>query len=76
MESTTVQREKRNRRPRNAFSPSENYIRASHYLLHFELTDSYNIALSSSVINITGETATINIRGKRTVASIITSGRF
>ena len=57
MENT--QREKRARRSRNIFSPSDNSIRPSHYLLHFDSTDLYTIALSSSINNITDTTATL-----------------
>ncbi|CAM4791381.1 unnamed protein product [Rotaria magnacalcarata] len=69
----TIQREKRVSRPHNRFSPSDNFNRCTHYLLYFDSTDSYSIALSSSVNKITGNTATVNIRGKNTLATVITS---
>ncbi len=69
-----TQRDKRVRRSRNVFSPSDNFIRPTHYLLHFDTSDSYNIALASSIQNIADNIATINIRGKKVLATIITSG--
>ncbi|CAF4220322.1 unnamed protein product [Rotaria magnacalcarata] len=69
-----TQREQRIRRPRKVFSPSDSFLRSTHYLLYFDATDSYHIALSSSVGNISGTTATLYIRGKKRFASIITSG--
>jgi hypothetical protein len=71
---TNLQREKRVCRSRNIFSPSDNFCRPTHYLLYFNSSDSYNIALASSISNITDKTATVNIRGKKTMATIITSG--
>jgi hypothetical protein len=68
------QRDKRTRRARAIFSPSENYTRPTHYLLYFESTDSYNTALASSIHNINENIATLNIRGKKSVATIITAG--
>ena len=70
----TTQRDKRIRRARNVFSPSDNFNRPSHYLLYFDSTDSYNIVLLSSMNNINGETATLYVHGKKTIATIITSG--
>ena len=70
----STQREKRVSQPRKIFSPSDKSNRPSHFLLHFDSTDSYNIALHSSMNNIKGNKATLNIRGKKTVATIITSG--
>jgi hypothetical protein len=69
-----TQREKRIRRPLNVFSPSDNNIRPTHYLLHFDSTDSYSIALFSSIKKITGDTAILNIHGKKTLATIIIAG--
>jgi hypothetical protein len=69
-------KKKRVRRPPNAFSPSDNSSRPTHFLLYFDSTDSYNIALSSSINKITGNTATLNIHGKKTFATIITSGNI
>ena len=68
------QREKRAKRPPSRLSPSDQFDRPSHFLLHFDSTDSYNIALYSSIRNISGNKAVLNIHGKRTVATIITSG--
>jgi len=70
----STQPEKRVPRPRTVYSPSDTLNRPSHFLLHFDSTDSYNIALYSSINNITGNRATMNIRGKKTVATIVCSG--
>ncbi len=70
----STQREKQVRRPHNIFSPSDNPNRSTHFLLHFNSTDSYNIALSSSINNITSKIATLNIRGKKLLTTIISSG--
>ena len=72
----TTQRDKRIRRPRNVFSPSDNFNRPTHYLLYFHSTDSYNIVLSSSINSINGETAALYVHGKKTIGSIITSGNI
>jgi hypothetical protein len=72
----STQPEKRVSRPRTAFSPSDKLDRPSHFLLYFDSTDSYNIALYSSINNITGNRATLNIRGKKTAATIISSGNI
>lgn len=70
----TTQRDKRVRRPRNVFSPSDNFNRTTHYLLYFDSTNSYNIVFSSSINTINGEIATLYVHGKKTTATIITSG--
>ncbi|CAF2219140.1 unnamed protein product [Rotaria magnacalcarata] len=72
----TTQREKRIRRPRNVFSPSDIVVRPTHYLLYFDATQSYTITLSSSIHNITDDTAMLYIHGKKTYATIITKGTF
>lgn len=72
----TTQREQRIRRPRNVFSPSDNFVQPTHYLLYFDTTQSYNIALSSSIHKISGDTATLYIHGKKTFATIITTGNI
>ena len=69
-----TQRDKRIRRPRNVFSPSDNFNRPIHYLLYFHSTDSYNIVLSSIINSINGGTATLYVHGEKTRATIITSG--
>ncbi|CAF1354997.1 unnamed protein product [Adineta steineri] len=66
--------EKRVPRPRTIYSPSDKSERPSHFLLHFDSTDSYTIALFSSINNITGNRATVNINGKKIFATIISSG--
>ncbi|CAF1285794.1 unnamed protein product [Rotaria sordida] len=58
-----AQREARIRRSRKVFSPSDNFIRPTHYLLYFDSTDSYSIVLFSSIHDIINKTATLNIRG-------------
>ena len=70
----TIQIEKRISRPFNRFSPSDSFIRCTHYLLYFRQTDSYTIAMSSRVKKITGNEATLIIRGKETFATIVTVG--
>jgi hypothetical protein len=70
----SLQREKRIRRLHHTFSPDDNPIRPIYFLLYFDSTDSYSIALSSSINNITGQTATLDIHGKRTVAIVVASG--
>ena len=74
IETMNAQREKRVSRPRKIYSPSDTPDQPTHFLLHFDSTDSYNIGLSSSINNITGKTATLSIRGKKVTATIITSG--
>ena len=65
---------KRVPRSRTIYSPSDKLDRPSHFLLHFDSTDSYSIVLYSSINNITENRTTLNIRGKKTVATIIASG--
>ncbi|CAF2221028.1 unnamed protein product [Rotaria magnacalcarata] len=69
-----IQGEKRVRRPRKVFSPSDKFTGPTHYLLYFDSTDSYNIALYSSIKHISGDTATVIIRGKKLSATIIIGG--
>ena len=69
-----AQRKQRARRLRQIFSPSDNSTRPVHYLLHFDLTDSYSIAAFSNISKIVGQTATLDVHGKKTLATIVTSG--
>lgn len=69
-----TEREKRIRRPRNIFSPTDNFDKSTHYLLYFDSTDSYSIVLTSSIKSTDGNTATLYVHGKKMSAMIITSG--
>lgn len=71
-----MQREKRVRMCPDRFTPTERNIRPTHYLLHFDDTASYNIVSSSSIYKVSGTTATVNLRGKKIMGTVVISGNL
>ena len=71
-----AEREPRVRHPPRKFSLSDDFIHPTHHLLYFDATDSFNIAMNSSIKKTSSNTASVIIQGKKAVATIITSGNY
>ena len=71
-----AEREQRIRHRPRKFSLSDDFIHPTHHLLYFAATDSFNIAMNSSIKKTSGNTASVMVHGKKTVATIIASGNY
>jgi hypothetical protein len=69
-------REQRIRQPPRKFSLSDDFIHPTHHLLYFDATDSFKIAMNSSIKKTSSNTASVMTHGKKTVATIVTSGNY